>query len=490
MSGLRPADGKSRIWRRSFVAAAGRELSGGKMIGYEIAENASRADAYAEPKAPQRISRYQYLTDTNPDTRAGKLLRRYWQPVALTADLPPGAPPLGVRIMGQDVVLFRDDSGRVGALDRKCIHRCADLVLGRIENGGIRCPYHGWLFNTDGRVLDQPAEVSPTAKHRLRTRAYLIHEAAGAFWIYLGEGQPPLFPAYPPLKGSDQYRYTCRWFGDCNWLQASEGNIDPAHTSYLHRLEWSDEAMNARWGVFAIDSRPELSVADTRFGVRLFATRALANSDSKSIRVTNFVMPNACAVGGFEGNLGPGGATMLWDVPIDNEHHWRWEFIFHRSGALDKSALDAQYRYEKTDADRMWRIKENNYSQDRRSMKTNSYSGLGPCFSVHDVVITQSQGQIHEQADEHLSSSDIAIMRARRVLDEAAQAVAEGRDPRGVVRSSEENDFRDLVVITGTLSADMTKEDYVAALEKSEDLYELARLPPLSDDAPAKLSFA
>ena len=133
------------------------------MIGYETTENASRGDAYAEPKALQRTSRYQYLTDTNPDTRAGKLLRQYWQPVALTTDLPPGGPPLGIRIMGQDVVLFRDDADRVGALDRKCIHRCADLVLGRIENGGLRCPYHGWLFNTDGQVLDQPAEASPTA---------------------------------------------------------------------------------------------------------------------------------------------------------------------------------------------------------------------------------------------------------------------------------------------------------------------------------------
>jgi phthalate 4,5-dioxygenase oxygenase subunit len=101
------------------------------MIGYETTENASRGDAYAEPKALQRTSRYQYLTDTNPDRRAGKLLRQYWQPVALTADLPPGGPPLGIRIMGQDVVLFRDDADRVGALDRKCIHRCADLVLGR-----------------------------------------------------------------------------------------------------------------------------------------------------------------------------------------------------------------------------------------------------------------------------------------------------------------------------------------------------------------------
>ena len=109
---------------------------------------------------------------------------------------------------------------------------------------------------------------------------------------------------------------------------------------------------------------------------------------------------------------------------------------------------------------------------------------------MHDVVITQSQGQIHEQSDEHLSASDIGIVRARRILDEAAQAVSESRDPRGVVRTSEENDFRDLVAISGTLKADMTKEDYVAALEKSEDLYELAPLPSLSDDAPGKASVA
>jgi hypothetical protein len=296
------------------------------------------------------------------------------------------------------------------------------------------------------------------------------------FWIYLGAGQPPVFPAYPALQGSDQYRYTCRWFGDCNWLQASEGNIDPVHTSYLHRFELEENAMKGRWGVFANPARPEMSIADTRFGVRLFTTRDLGDSGEKSIRITNFVMPNACAVGGYEGYLGPGWATMLWDVPIDNEHHWRWEFIFHRSGNLDKAALENQYRAEKGEGDRMWRAKEDNYSQDRASMKKKTYAGLGACFSVHDVVITQSQGQIHDQSNEHLSSSDVAIVRARRVLDEAVRAVADGRDPRGVVRTAAENDFRDLVVITGVLAPGMTKEAYVADLEKQDDLFALAHL--------------
>jgi nitrite reductase/ring-hydroxylating ferredoxin subunit len=433
--------------------------------------NANSVESRPQPDSKRPAGRYQYLTDTNAGAAAGELLRRYWQPVALASELPPGGAPIGVRIMAQDIVLFRDDTDRVGALDRKCAHRCSDLVLGRIEHGGIRCPYHGWLFDIDGRVLDQPAEASPAAKDRIRARSYPVHDAGGAFWIYLGPGEPPLFPNYPALKGSSDHRYTCKWFGDCNWMQASEGNIDPVHTSYLHQLELEEGAMKARWGVFANPARPEISVTDTRFGVRLFTLRDIGHNGEKSIRVTNFVMPNACAVGGFEGYLGDGGVTMLWDVPIDNDHHWRWEFIFHRSGKLDKSGLDAQYRSEKGEGDRMWRIKDNNYSQDREAMKGKTYFGVGPCFSVHDIVITQSQGRIHDQSDEHLSSSDIAIMRARRALDEAAQAVASGQDPRGVIRTAAENDFRDLVVITGVLAAEETKEAYVAALETKDGLY-------------------
>jgi phthalate 4,5-dioxygenase oxygenase subunit len=416
--------------------------------------------------------RFQYLTDTNKGSPAGELLRRYWQPIALVSALPPGGAPLPIRLMGEDFVLFRDDLGVVGLLDRKCAHRCADLVLGRIENGGIRCPYHGWLIAASGEVLEQPAEDKAT-KSKVRARSYPVHQAGGALWTYIGPAEPPVFPDYPALRGSDKYRYTCRWFGDCNWLQASEGNIDPVHTSYLHQIELGDESMKARWGVFSNVARPEISVADTRFGIRLFTTRELPEPGKKSLRVTNFVLPNACAVGGFEGDLGHGGATMLWDVPVDNDHHWRWEFIFHRSGKLDKERLDQQYRAEKLDGDRMKRTAVDHYGQDRESMKSSAYFGLGPCFSVHDVVITQSQGRVHDQADEHLSSSDIAIVRARRLLDEAARAVAAGEDPVGVVRDAAAANFNDLVVVTDVLEPGERKEDLVGRLEQDAKFFAL-----------------
>jgi phthalate 4,5-dioxygenase oxygenase subunit len=427
----------------------------------------------ASPRTARAPSRYQYLTDTNAGAPAGELLRRYWQPIALAEGLSPGGAPVPARIMGEDLVLFRDEQGRAGALDRKCAHRCADLALGRLGDGGIRCPYHGWLFDVDGQVLEQPAEASPAARSRVKAKAYPVHEAGGAVWVYLGPGEPPLFPNFPALQGGAEHRYACRWFGDCNWLQASEGNIDPVHTSYLHQIELTDEAMKARWGVFGQGSRPQVSVEETRFGVRLYTTRDLG-SHGLSLRVTNFVMPNACAVGGYEGDLGPGGATMIWDVPIDNEHHWRWEFIFHCSGKLDKAGLDAQYRAEKAPGgDRMRRSAEDLYGQDRAEMARGSFLGLGPCFSVHDVVITQSQGQVHDQGEEHLSSSDVAIVRARRLLDEAVQAMAAGADPRGVVRDPALNDFSDLVVITDTLEPGTNREAFVAGLAKRAELFTL-----------------
>ena len=189
--------------------------------------------------------------------------------------------------------------------------------------------------------------------------------------------------------------------------------------------------MRKRWGVFSVNARTGSERSRDAFRrASVHETQAPPDSGDMLLRVTNFVMPNACAVGGFEGNLGDGGLTMLWDVPIDDEHHWRYEFIFHRSGNLDTATLEAQYESEKLSGDRMRRTEDNRYLQDRSAMETGeSYIGLGECFSVHDVFITQSQGVVHDQSREFLGSSDVAIIKARRQLAAAAREVAEGRDP-------------------------------------------------------------
>jgi hypothetical protein len=165
---------------------------------------------------------------------------------------------------------------------------------------------------------------------------------------------------------------------------------------------------------------------------------------------------------------------MLWDVPIDDEHHWRYEFIFHRSGKLDKTTLDTQYRSEKINGDELRRTPENRYLQDRDAMANgDAYIGLGECFTVHDVFITQSQGVIHDQSHEALGSSDIAITKARRQLAQAAIDVAEGRDPIGVLRDPADNDFRDMIVVTQTIPQSTDLDALCNDIARDGSLYRL-----------------
>jgi phthalate 4,5-dioxygenase oxygenase subunit len=429
-------------------------------------------------RAPHEARRtgFQHLTQTSRGTPSGELLRRYWQPVALSSDVTRNGPPHALRILSENLVLYRDDRGRPGLLARKCAHRCADLSYGRVEDGGLRCVYHGWLYDVDGRCREQPGEpATSTFKDKVHQGSYPCHEAGGAIWAYFGSGKPPLFPNYPAIAVPEAYRFTARWFAHCNWLQGNEGNIDPIHTSYLHRFELEDDVERARLGAFHVDNAPQLTVEDTRFGLRIYTDRRIPNSDQRILRITNHVMPNACAIGGNEASLGPGGCSMFWHVPIDDEHHWRFEFIFHAKGPLPKDAMAAQYASEKDAEDRPVRRPENHYLQDRASM-SRSYLGMGKCFPSHDLFVTESQGAIHEHSDEHLASSDVAIARARRLLAEAARAAETGADPRGVVRDPADNVFDDIVVVTQELTGNADIHAYCANLVASH-MYELVRLP-------------
>src|SRR5690242_4212360 len=176
------------------------------------------------------------ITHTGRGTPGGALLRAYWQPVALSEELPEGGAPLPVRLLGEDLVLFRDGEGQPGLLGLHCSHRGADLSYGRCEDGGLRCLYHGWLYDRVGRCLEQPGEPAGSDfKDKIRHLAYPCHELGGAIFAYLGEGQPPAFPAYEFLTAPEPNRWCTKFFTECNYLQANEGNIDPQHLSFLHR---------------------------------------------------------------------------------------------------------------------------------------------------------------------------------------------------------------------------------------------------------------
>lgn len=411
----------------------------------------------------------QLLTQVGPGTAAGELLRRYWQPVALSEELSSGGAPLAVRILGEDLVLFRDDKGRPGLLGIRCSHRGTDLSYGRVEDGGLRCIYHGWLYDVSGRCLEQPGEPGG-GEHRdsIRHPAYPCEEAGGVIFTYMGPGKPPLLPNYEFLNVSPDHRFITKIFHECNYLQANEGNIDPVHLSFLHRfLESREERYSgvrgteeSHYNLVRRGIAPTVEAELTDFGVRIYTARRLG-ADRVYLRVSYFILPNLSA---FPGQTGGEGYSVNWHVPIDDTHHWKYTFVFSQGEPLDK-AMISQARSELTSDYRLVRNEANRFMQDREAMKTKSYSGMGYGFQAHDVFATSSQGAIQDRTKEHLVSSDKAIAAARKLLEKAIRDVQEGREPPHVIRDPSQNRFPHLLVISDMIPGTADFRDYTKSRE-------------------------
>jgi phenylpropionate dioxygenase-like ring-hydroxylating dioxygenase large terminal subunit len=397
------------------------------------------------------------LTQTGPGTPGGALLRRYWQPVALVADLPPGGAPLPLRLLGEDLVLFRDEAGRVGLLGIHCAHRGADLSYGRLEDGGLRCLYHGWLYDVAGRCLEQPGEpAGSTFNDRVRQRAYPCQERAGVIFAYFGPGEPPLLPAYDAILAPDAQRFVIKIFQHANYLQANEGDIDPVHTSYLHRqLERGgrDERVvsgsgDSVYALFGADTSPTIDVEEMDFGLRIYTSRRVG-PEQVYLRTSNYVFPNLSAI---PGQTAGHGYSLHWHVPIDDEHHWRFEIVYSHAGPLDQERCLERYAPHMTPDQKLIRTPANRYLQDRDEQRTGSYAGIGPCFQVHDALATEGQGPVQDRTVEHLSTTDIAVATSRQLLLRAIRAVEAGGEAPHVVRDPAANDFAHLVVLSEVVS--------------------------------------
>jgi phthalate 4,5-dioxygenase oxygenase subunit len=409
------------------------------------------------------------LTQTGPGTPCGEMMRRYWQPVALSEELPAGGAPLSVRMMGEDLVLFRDDSRRIGLLGLHCSHRGTDLSYGRIENGGLRCLYHGWLYDIEGRCLEQPGEPGGGEyRSAIRHRAYPCKEVAGAIFTYMGPVEPPLLPNYDFLDASPDHLYVSKIFHECNYLQANEGNIDPVHLSFLHRfLENQDGryrgvrgADESHYNLVARNSAPLLDVELTDFGARIYTVRKLEN-DRQYLRVSCFVMPNLSA---FPGQTGGEGYSVNWHVPIDDTHHWKYTFVYSAGAPLRKELVNRERSELGTDY-RLIRNDANRYLQDRDAMKTKTYAGMGSGFQAHDAFATASQGGIQDRSEERLVSSDKAIVAARKLMEKAIHDVQDGKDPLHVIRSAGANNFPHFMVISDVIPSDSDWRQHAKNLE-------------------------
>jgi phthalate 4,5-dioxygenase len=383
------------------------------------------------------------ITRVGPADPAGRLLRRYWQPVALLEEFDgqqsSARPVKAVRLLGEDFVLFRDEAGAWGLLDRDCPHRGADLAYGRREDGGLRCPFHGWLFDVTGRCLDTPAEPAGSRLcERIRQRALPVREAAGALWAWPGEGEPPPFPALDCFVAPDSHVFAFKGLWECNWLQSLEVGIDPAHASFLHRFFEDEVPGEQSYGrqfrsasgeselpmtrLLREHARPEISVEPTARGLQLLALRRI-DPHTTHLRLTQHLFPQAFAI-----PLSEDMTIVQYHVPVDDHSNYWFAFFTSFGDAIDKERMRGQRLALHQMPDYRPRVgRANQYGFDAQEQVRQTFTGMGHDINVHDQWACESQGRIQDRTREHLGTTDRAIIAARRLLLKAIDALE--RDP-------------------------------------------------------------
>jgi hypothetical protein len=270
-------------------------------------------------------------------------------------------------------------------------------------------------------------------------------------------------PNYDFLDAAPDHLYTAKIFHECNYLQANEGNIDPVHLSFLHRfLENQDGryrgvrgADESHYNLVARNSAPLIDVELVDFGLRIYTVRQLEN-DKSYLRVSYFILPSLSA---FPGQTGGEGYSINWHVPIDDTHHWKYTIVYS-SGAPLKKELVGRERSELGPDYRLVRNAANRFLQDRESMKTKTYAGMGSGFQAHDAFATASQGAVQDRSEEHLVSSDKVIVAARKTMERAIKDVQAGKEPPHVMRNTGDNRFPHFLVISDMIRSDDDWKEY------------------------------
>ena len=358
-----------------------------------------------------------FLTKTAFGTPVGELLRRYWQPIALSSEL--SDLPKPIKIMHENLVIFRDLKGNVGVLDQHCCHRGASLEYGRIEKEGLRCCYHGWLFNTEGVCLDQPCEPETSDyKNKVRQPWYPAHEFGGLVFVYMGPPETsPVFPKFSILEQSGiklhAYRNNTRGIiAECNWLQIHENAVDPMHTFILHSANSGNQFTPA----FSV--LPDIDFQETDNSVRYIRNATLPNGN-RFHRIGEVFLPNFRSLPsqtpkGDELILEPG-RFIGWWVPVDDTHTigFHIEALPVKDGKAEGSVW----------AEAAPGLSNSNVPPPQSYEDTQRRPG--------DKEAQTSQRPIAIHALENLATSDMGIVKFRRLLRKAAEAVQGGHEPPG-----------------------------------------------------------
>ena len=373
------------------------------------------------------VEENEVFTRVGPGTPCGEMMRRYWHPIGFSTELK--GRPVRRRLLGEDLVVFRDDQGRLGLLALRCSHRGTSLEFGHIEDGGLRCCYHGWLYNVDGKVLQTPGEPPESSfKDRVHQKAYKAQEAAGIIFAYIGPEPAPLLPRWDVLVREDGVRSLAARLMHCNFLQAVENSVDQHHFKWLHRTPktrlWSDE---------------KLTSEVTEFGIRDTFTRTVPKGSFMT--VSHFLMPNMNKVGYHLNEEHPaafaatheGYEALRWRVPVDDTCTMHFTLYFapivngKASAKMPKDQQDqglgdsvpGKYRWDESTG---WIARGD---QDRCAQ--------------------ESQGPIFDRSGEHLGVSDEGVIMLRRMLKQSIEAVQQGQDPVGTVRDPVRNEMITLV---------------------------------------------
>lgn len=381
------------------------------------------------------------LVRVGPGTPAGTMMRRYWQPALLASEVQArdGA-PVRVRLLGEDLIAYRDSSGTVGLVDAYCPHRRAPMFFGRNEDCGIRCVYHGWKFDTTGACVDMPSEPTGTPlKDKVRIKAYPTHEAGGIIWTYMGpEAKMPPPPDLEYLRVPESHRWITKTYEACNYLQAMEGGFDSTHSSFLH-----NNNIGAKYEPRNADSAPKIEVEHTDYGYSYNSTRRLPEN-RRYIRVYHYVMPLTQLrgnVNAFDGKRREHAELSghIW-VPIDDTQTnvYNLSYAYDQSYQFDSSvwlARDKDMGRAPSDfipgTFKLRKNLSNDFMIDRELQKTRTFTGITG-VSTQDVAVQEGMGPIVDRSQEFLGTSDMAVVQLRRQLFEAIDDVEAGKDPRGV----------------------------------------------------------
>jgi phthalate 4,5-dioxygenase oxygenase subunit len=377
------------------------------------------------------------LTRVEGEAPMGQIFRRHWLPACMIEEVASAdCDPLHVRLLGEDLVVFRDSEGRVGLLDDHCPHRRASLSLGRNEEGGLRCLYHGWKMDVHGNVLEMASEPAASGLcEKVRHKAYPIREWGGFVWTYMGPAEempqfePPAFAPHEETRVS-----IVKVQVPCNWAQILEGAIDSAHSSSLHSTDMPParvdgaKAQGNVWPRPSTDKAPRLQVQQTSFGFRYAALRRpIQNSATHDyIRTTLFVAPYTVLIP--PNNLYN---LAILHVPQDDTNTY---FYFVAWAGPDKPGIDqeawrkfcgAQVGVDVDTRFRKFRTRENGWLQDRQAMRLGDFTGIRG-IPMQDMAMWETMGPIADRSKERLGASDLAIVEFRRIMVEAARAFANG----------------------------------------------------------------